>query len=603
MRFRGNVFTAILYLSSAGPRLRISRTSAYYVAMTHYTRHAKTLFAKYSQMDSAALHRDWTAHLPTQPGLACDIGAGSGRDANWLAEQGWDVIAVEPEASFREQAKTHNHPNVSWLDDRLPELGQLRKLNQRFNLILLSAVWMHVLPAQRERAFRILTNLLAPGGLLVISLRHGTDEAENQARKFYPVSVGELEQLARCRAVSLLSVTERADYQDRAHVQWQSVVLQVPDDGTGSLPLLRHIIVNDDKSATYKLGLLRTLLRIADGAPGMVLRHSDDYVEIPFGLVGLYWIKLYMPLVLTANLIQSPSHKPVEYKGLGFAKPDHFYKMGDWSPYDLRVGSSFEPERAAILHGAIKDACANIQQMPAHFITYPGQNRQVFECALQSTRHKSNSHWRIDKESLSEFGGFRVPLALWQTLSQYACWIEPAILNEWARLMDGYVGVRYDRSVYDRAFQWEDARRNTQQVRQIATQVQDRLTRQNQSLQCVWSGSRLRESFEIDHCFPWSRWYNNDLWNLLPTSRSANNEKRERLPSAALMHEARERIKSWWELAFAEESLQRQFMTEAQCALPLVGEGSQSLDRVYDGMLYQRARLKMDQGLVEWHAS
>ena len=69
--------------------------------MTHYTRHANTLFSKYRQMDSAAVHGDWLQHLPERPGLACNIGAGSGRDAHWPAEQGWEVISVEPEADFR----------------------------------------------------------------------------------------------------------------------------------------------------------------------------------------------------------------------------------------------------------------------------------------------------------------------------------------------------------------------------------------------------------------------------------------------------------------------------------------------------------------------
>ncbi|MEX0828566.1 MAG: hypothetical protein WD005_06430, partial [Haliea sp.] len=178
----------------------------------------------------------------------------------------------------------------------------------------------------------ILTELLAPGGVLVISLRHGTDKKENKARGFHPVSVSELEHLARRRALSMAGVSRATDHRDRAHVSWETVVLELPDDGTGSLPLLRHIIVNDDKSATYKLGLLRTLLRIADGAPGMVLRQTDSHVEIPFGLVGLYWIKLYMPLVLTENLIQAPSHKPEQQSGLGFARAQHFYRLRELSP-------------------------------------------------------------------------------------------------------------------------------------------------------------------------------------------------------------------------------------------------------------------------------
>ena len=568
--------------------------------MSFYSDNASILFERYHNTDSTNVHGDWLHHLPKTPGLACDIGAGTGRDANWLASKGWDVIAVEPEAAFREKAKQQSSPSVSWMDDKLPELSRLRKLNRRFNLILISAVWMHLPESKRKRAFRILTEMLAPSGTLVISLRHSTNEQERKQRGFFPVSVSELEQFAKERAVSIKSVTEGTDGQEREYVSWQTVVLELPDDGTGSLPLLRHIIVNDDKAATYKLGLLRTLIRIADGAPGMVLRQNDNFVEVPFGLVGLYWIKLYMPLVLKENLIQSPTHNPVESSGLGFAQKKHFYRLAERSAFDLRVGSSFDSEWAPIIIGSIRDACANIQKMPAHFITYPGQSKQVFQCERYSTRYRSGSHWRIDKESLSAFGVFRIPLTLWQCLGQYTSWIEPAILNEWARLMNSY-DAQYDRSMFDRVFQWEDNKRSTLQVRRIANEVQKRLESERHSLLCIWSGKRLKhDGFEIDHCFPWRRWYNNDLWNLLPTSRQANNEKREKLPSAALMHKSRERILEWWELAYNEAYLQEQFKMEAESALPLVYGGNNSFVDVFDAMLYQRARLRVDQQLVEW---
>ena len=39
-------------------------------------------------------------------------------------------------------------------------------------------------------------------------------------------------------------------------------------------------------------------------------------------------------------------------------------------------------------------------------------------------------------------------------------------------------------------------------------------------LTCVWSASRIRPSPHIDHCFPWARLRNNDLWNLLPGRRA-----------------------------------------------------------------------------------
>lgn len=568
--------------------------------MSYYSDNASTLIERYNDINSEKLHSPWLEHLPEEPGVACDIGAGTGRDANWLAKKGWDVVAVEPERKFRESGKSNCHAGVVWLDDKMPELHRLRELNQRFNLILLSAVWMHLPEKKRARAFRILSELLLPGGVLVISLRHSSSEEELKSRSHYPVSVAELEQYAKDRAVVIKSVTAQKDGQGRDFVSWQTVVMELPDDGSGSLPLLRHIIVNDGKASTYKLGLLRTLLRIADGAPGMVLRQTDDYVEIPFGLVGLYWIKLYMPLVLQKGLIQSPTHKPEENRGLGFATSSGFYKLAKLSPFDLRVGSTFDPQWAPIVIRSIREACANIHAMPAHFITYPGQDRKVFDCFKASVRYQQGSHWRIDKENLSAFGVFRVPLTLWQCLVQFACWVEPAILNEWVSLMNSY-NAQYKLSVYDTAFQWEDSKRNTSQARKIASKVQKKLSRRQESLVCSWSGKRLIGNvFDIDHCFPWSRWLNNDLWNLLPANRQVNSQKSEKLPSAWIMHESRERILNWWQEAYAENGVKEQFEIEAGSALPLLRDGDVTFEAVYDAVLHQRTRLRSDQQLVEW---
>lgn len=564
-----------------------------------YTQHAHQLFELYRKLDAVTVHRQWLEHLPENPGLACDLGAGSGRDASWLAEQGWDVVAVEPSSGLRKLAEVNSHVSVTWLDDKLPELKKLRTIGYRFNLILISAVWMHLPPTQRERAFRIVTELLAPGGILVISLRHGQDEADNNQRGFYPVSAEELEGLASKRAIAVLDLYQREDLQGRDSVRWETLALQLPDDGTGSLPLLRHIIVNDDKASTYKLGLIRALIRIAEGAPGMVLKRTDDFVDIPFGLVGLYWIKLYMPLVLGHKLKQAPSHKPDQQAGLGFARANHFYRLGSISPYDLRVGASFDPELAQAVIGAIKDACANIQQMPATYITYPGQGDPVFQCerkTVRAPRGAGNSHWQINKESLAQFGTFRVPAALWQSLGQYACWLEPAIVNEWARLMMGYE-VRYDRGSYDKALDWDEGRRDTSQVRKRVEALQG----EGENLHCIWTNSRLKDNhYEVDHCFPWSRWYNNDLWNLLPASIKANAGKKEKLPSSPLMHEAKTRMIDWWDMAYMQGDFKEQFMMEAEAALPLADECGNNLAKVFDAVLYQRARLKANQQLVEW---
>ena len=197
------------------------------MTMNYYSENAPILASKYNSLNPESLHASWSRFIPDDPGIALDIGAGTGRDANWLADKGWDVVALEPCKEFREQNQHNSHDNVIWLDDELPELKKLRTAGHRFNLILLSAVWMHVLPKKRERAFRIISELLAPGGILVFTLRQGTDEQENLDRGFHPVSSGELEKLAKQRALAQVFYERSEDHLDRSKVRWETPGLSI----------------------------------------------------------------------------------------------------------------------------------------------------------------------------------------------------------------------------------------------------------------------------------------------------------------------------------------------------------------------------------------
>lgn len=552
-----------------------------------YNKHAQKFFNQYQSLTFEQVHRDWLHLLGDKTGLAMDVGAGSGRDAMALAERGWDVVAAEPADELRRLGEgATSHCSIQWLNDALPDLSQIRKLSYRFDLVLVSAVWMHLPPSSRERAFRILTELLAPSGLLVITLRHGPGDGE---RAFYDVSKAELEGFARHRAVMpiALPATTSVDQLQRPEVTWETAVFRLPDDGTGALPTLRHIIVNDDKSSTYKLGLLRTLIRLADSAPGLVLNRSDDWVELPLGAVGLFWLMLYHPLVLQHRLRQAPGTK-----GYGFAGDD-FYQMHKLSPLDYRPGMALSAEFAPTVLRAIRAAAANILKNPARYTIWPGTNRPVFEGAPSRFRIEDKPV-RLDRDTLRQFGVFRVPATLWDTFSRYACWVEPAIVNEWVNLMGSWE-VRYSTDVYHKALVWAEGRRDTSLVRKLVDQ-QLALSR----VECVWTSRDLSKSrYDIDHCFPWSRWNNNDLWNLLPATQAANAAKSEKLPSDALLKQARPRVIEWWQQAITGSDLAPRFFSEAEAALPLLEEG-RSFDGVFEGMLQQRLRLKTNLQLAEW---
>ena len=102
-----------------------------------------------------------------------------------------------------------------------------------FDVILLSAVWMHVAPSDRGRAFRKLVNLLKPGGLIALSLRHGPAEA---TRAMHTVSADEIRRLARDHGALVERCVTAEDHLGRPDVRWTQVALRLPDDGTGALP-------------------------------------------------------------------------------------------------------------------------------------------------------------------------------------------------------------------------------------------------------------------------------------------------------------------------------------------------------------------------------
>ncbi len=132
-----------------------------------YDANVETVTARYEGIAGEDIHGWLLDLLPALPATLLDIGAGTGRDATWLASKGYDVVAVEPSANMRAaSARLHPAVRVHWINDTLPTLGEVTKSGLSFDLILLSAVWMHVSAADRPRAFRKLINLLKPGGAL-----------------------------------------------------------------------------------------------------------------------------------------------------------------------------------------------------------------------------------------------------------------------------------------------------------------------------------------------------------------------------------------------------------------------------------------------------
>jgi hypothetical protein len=549
--------------------------------------------AAYEAIGFTDIHRGALPFLPATPGLVLDIGAGSGRDAAWFAARGWDVIAAEPAASMRAQASlTHPSPAIRWIDDSLPALSAIHRLGLAFDLVWLSGVWMHIPPADRPRAMRKLATLLKPGGRLVVTLRHGP--APDDARAMWPVSAHEVERLGLDLGLALRVATDHADdLQGRPGVRWQTLVLDLPDDGAGALPLLRGVILKQEKNATYKLALLRCIARVADASPNAA-REAGGHVELPLGLIALFWIRMFKPLI-ERGLPQRPDRR------MAFVKAA-FLALGPVAAFDLRPGASFSGAPADALRRALADAARVITTMPATHLTF-ADNSPVFPTAYGRVPPEA-AGITLDQDCLWQYGVTAVPLSIWHALRRMAAWIEPMLVAEWVRLTQGYAEGLGQAATADQimdALRWIEPERDTNFVRALAHR---RLAR-GQSLTCVWSGAALTEtSFDIDHCLPWSAWPCGDLWNLLPAASAINRHgKRDRIVTAATLDAAKPLITAWWQSAYLDDdkALTTRFTEEAQTSLP-VGQGARhSLDDLFQALDFRRLRLRQETQIAEWH--
>ncbi|MEK0082646.1 HNH endonuclease domain-containing protein [Benzoatithermus flavus] len=425
----------------------------------------------------------------------------------------------------------------------------------------------------------------------MMSLRHGPADL---GRVLHPVDAAEVERLAAQHGLQVLWVRDEPDQLGRPGVSWTVVVLALPDDSTGALPLLRGIILNDRKSTTYKLALLRVLARIADGYAGMAEMEGDDYVRIPLGLVALFWLRAYKPL-LARSLPQTGM------KGLGFVGPE-FRALSHVAPMEFRPGAVFVGEDAVNLRGALVRAASVIQTMPATYTTF-ADGRPIFPTE-RATPARLESRLELDAPTLWSFGVVRVPMHLWLAWRRLSVWIEPVLVSEWLAMIRSYASKQpapFDTDAALSALSWGDPDRSTKMARDLAVARLD----QGKPVYCVWSGRTLDEgTLDIDHCLPWSLWPCEGLWNLMPAHRAINqHQKRDLLVSAGALRRAEDRIIGWWDETYvADTAVQRRFWTEAQATLPLMDNAGEtpSLDDVFAAVDLQRMRLRADQQLKEW---
>ena len=188
---------------------------------------------------------------------------------------------------------------------------------------------------------------------------------------------------------------------------------------------------------------------------------------------------------------------------------------------------------------------------------------------------------------------------MWRCLQEYSNWIDPLLIQQWIREMQGYVSNKARNiglQTYHDSLVWLENLHDTSQVRQKVTQLQ----KQKGNIVSVWSNTLLDNSLQIDHCIPFSFWPNNDKWNLVPATEKENLTKSDRVPSKTRLIEARSRILDWWELAWASDTEKLHFFHEAHLSLPTLDSSTLNFEEVFDAMQFQVYSIRHRLSVREW---
>lgn len=159
--------------------------------------------------------------MPASPATALDVGAGSGRDAGWLASQGYSVTAAEPVIEFHPAI----HRNAPDARISMATLPALKGLSDRFDLIIVNAVVHHLTGTDRDTAYARLQDRLTEGGLMLLSLRIGPAIDGKPVHALDPAA-----EIARALRAGL-ALLRRNDQpaadagEDRAGVRWTWLAL------------------------------------------------------------------------------------------------------------------------------------------------------------------------------------------------------------------------------------------------------------------------------------------------------------------------------------------------------------------------------------------
>jgi SAM-dependent methyltransferase len=206
---------------------RMTADERYKSTISYYEGEAPNIAATYEAVDFRAVIDRMLSQLP-EGGKLLDVGCGSGRDAAYFLDRGFDVTGTDASKAMIAEAVRH-HPELAdrLLQHRLP--GPLPFADRAFDVAVAMAVLMHLTEADARRALAELVRVTRPGGIVAYSVsiqRPGLDSdgLDNKKRYFLSLSSDEWRALNAPSGLFQVESWESEDLGGRGGIRWATFV-------------------------------------------------------------------------------------------------------------------------------------------------------------------------------------------------------------------------------------------------------------------------------------------------------------------------------------------------------------------------------------------
>lgn len=190
----------------------------------YYNKNVTNLVARYDHADMSQLNELLLKYIPKNSTVV-DIGFGSGRDLQFLYDNGYDTWGMDPSAKFVANAKDRfPTKQEQFFEASVPFDKKMLEIEKEFDAVITIAMWMHLQYKQYEDVVESIVSVLKGSSTVIISYSEGS-RADDE-RCFENVDLDYITQLFSKKKFTLVKTVKSEDSLNRYSLNWTTVVFK-----------------------------------------------------------------------------------------------------------------------------------------------------------------------------------------------------------------------------------------------------------------------------------------------------------------------------------------------------------------------------------------